>query len=65
MFNRYAVKLDGKLYKRAKEFSREQGYSSLKEFIEHLIRKELDREDKNSSGDETRKRLKGLGYISD
>ena len=39
------------------------GYSSPEEFIEHLIEKELSRQEEADAHDEVERRLKGLGYL--
>lgn len=65
MFERYSVKMDKDVFKRAKEFSKERGYSSLKEFVQHVVIKEMERVKGEKEVDsETKNRLKGLGYIS-
>jgi metal-responsive CopG/Arc/MetJ family transcriptional regulator len=59
------IKIEKSLYEKAEEFSRKKGYSSVSEFITHLIEKELSSFDKgNDSLQEVEDRLKGLGYIS-
>jgi len=62
------IKLDGDLYDRAKKISETAGYSSVDEFVSHVLEKEL----RNITGgdgepedeEKVRERLKGLGYIS-
>jgi hypothetical protein len=58
------VRLDKALLARAKRYSDIAGYSSVEEFITHLLEKELAHLDDADSEEEIRKRLKGLGYIS-
>lgn len=59
------IKIDKDLYRRAAEVASAAGYSSVDEFVEHLIERAL-RETK-SDDDEDRAaveaRLRGLGYI--
>lgn len=59
------IKIDKDLYRRAAEVASAAGYSSVDEFVEHLIERAL-RETK-SDDDEDRaaveERLRGLGYI--
>ncbi len=62
------VKLDKDLYDRAQKVSKTAGYSSVDEFIAHVLEKELQ---KLTGGDgdvedeeKLKERLKGLGYIS-
>ncbi len=58
------VKIDKDLLARATEYAAKSGYSSVEEFISHLIEKELSREDESLSEDKIKKRLQGLGYLS-
>ncbi len=58
------IKIEKDLLERAKEYSEKKGYSSVEEFISHLLEKEIKEPDRSSSEDEIKKRLKGLGYIS-
>jgi metal-responsive CopG/Arc/MetJ family transcriptional regulator len=63
LFGRYSIKLDKNFYIKALQFSKKKGYSSLKEFIQHAIDNEIER-NQEEEDDETKNRLKGLGYIS-
>jgi hypothetical protein len=58
------IKLEKGLYERARKCSELAGYSSVDEFIVHLIEKELAQLEGAESDDEIKQRLKGLGYIS-
>jgi hypothetical protein len=58
------IKLEKGLYGRAKKCAELAGYSSVDEFIVHLIEKELAQLEGAESDDEIKDRLKGLGYIS-
>ena len=59
------IKLDKKLLEQAKTYAAQAGYSSVEEFITHLIEREVSKLDKdNESEEEVKKRLEGLGYIS-
>lgn len=60
------IKLDKALYERAKYVSEVAGYSSVDEFVAHVLEREL----KAVEGDEETpddaqvlERLKGLGYL--
>jgi hypothetical protein len=59
------IKLDRSLAERAAAVSKSLGYSSLEEFVAHLVERAVheheDREAKETEAVE--KRLKGLGYI--
>lgn len=56
------VHLDSNLYERAQKRARELGYSSLQEYVQHLIERDLESlsEEEQAALDE---RLKGLGYL--
>jgi metal-responsive CopG/Arc/MetJ family transcriptional regulator len=58
------IKIDKNLLGRAKKFASVAGYSSVDEFIAHLIEKELAKLEGAQDDEEVKKRLKGLGYIS-
>lgn len=62
------IKLDGELLSRCRKQAEQLGYSSVEEFITHVLEREL--KSMESTGDETAadeeqiaNRLKGLGYI--
>ena len=58
------VKFDRTFYKRLKEYSGISGYSSVEEFVVHVLEKELEKSGDADSEEMIKKRLKGLGYIS-
>ena len=59
------IKIDNELYDKAKSYADTAGYSSVDEFIHHVLEKELAKiEEGGESIEEVEKRLKGLGYIS-
>jgi len=58
------VKLDKDLYDRVQKFAAIAGYSSIEEFVSHVLEKELAAIDEGDSEDEIKKKLQGLGYIS-
>jgi len=59
------IKLEKDLIDRAGKLSELAGYSSVDEFITHIIEKELAQLDSgDDSIEEVEKRLQGLGYIS-
>lgn len=64
MFGAGRIKLDKALMARVKRYSALAGYSSVEEFITHVLEKEMKHLDDAGSEDEIKKRLKGLGYIS-
>jgi len=58
-----SIKLNPDLWRRVTEHAEKAGYSSPEEFIEHLIEKELSRQQDAEAHDEVERRLKGLGYL--
>lgn len=57
------VKVDGGLYDRAKKAAESVGYSSVDEFIIHVIEKELTKIEEAQNSDDVEEQLRGLGYI--
>jgi metal-responsive CopG/Arc/MetJ family transcriptional regulator len=57
------VKLNKPLVQRAARIAEHAGYSSVEEFIEHIIEKELAHFEDSDSKEEVVKKLKGLGYL--
>lgn len=57
------VKLNKALCDRAKQVVEKVGYSSLEEFIEHALEKDLARLEEAGSKEDLLKKLKGLGYL--
>lgn len=64
MFGGPKVKLDKELFERVTKFAKLSGYSSVDEFVTHVLEKELAKVDEGGSDEEIKKKLKGLGYIS-
>ncbi len=58
------VKLEKELFERVKKFAGRAGYSSVEEFVSHVLEKELAQIDEGESEEEIKKKLAGLGYIS-
>jgi Arc/MetJ-type ribon-helix-helix transcriptional regulator len=63
MSSRTTVKLNKSLCDRAKLLVEKAGYSSLEEFIEHAMEKDLARLEEADSKEDLIKKLKGLGYL--
>ena len=63
MGSKTSVKLDKALCDRAREIAEKGGYSSMEEFIQHVLERELAKFDESSSREEIEKKLKGLGYL--
>jgi len=64
MFGEAKIKIEKGLYERVKKVANIAGYSSVDEFVTHLIEKELAKIEETKSDEEVKERLKGLGYIS-
>ena len=64
MFGGGRIKLDKALLARVKRYAALAGYSSVEEFVTHVLDKEMKHLDDAGSEEEIKKRLKGLGYIS-
>ena len=58
------IKIDEVLLEKATRFASLAGYSSVEEFINHALEKEIAKLEGTDSEEEIKKRLKGLGYIS-
>ena len=58
------VKLEKALYEKIKMYAHIAGYSSVEEFVQHALEKELKQFEGAESEEEIRQKLKGLGYIS-
>lgn len=58
------VKLDRALVAKIKRYADLEGYSSVEEFITHVLEKEIAQLEQAESEQELKKKLKGLGYIS-
>jgi metal-responsive CopG/Arc/MetJ family transcriptional regulator len=58
-----SIKLDKDLYDRIKRCADAAGYSSPKEFIQHVLEKELSKIETDDSDEEIVKKLQGLGYL--
>jgi len=58
------IKIDSKLYNRAKKAAETAGYSSFEEFITSIVEKELAQLEESVEGDNAvDDQLRGLGYI--
>jgi len=59
------IKIDKELLKKAREYAAKAGYTSVEEFVSHIIEKEISKAEEPESEEEVvKKRLQGLGYIS-
>jgi len=60
------IKLDATLYDKANKVAQAAGYSSVDEFITHIINQEFDKlhtDQSNQTDENVVDRLRGLGYI--
>lgn len=57
------IKIDRALYDSLKKAAQVAGYSSVDEFIIHILEKTAAEVEQAQSEEEVRKRLQGLGYI--
>lgn len=57
------VKIDRTLYESLKKAASAAGYSSVDEFIIHVLEKTAAEVETAQSEEEVRKRLQGLGYV--
>ena len=64
MFSRSRIRLDKTLLAKLKRYAELSGYSSVEEFITHVLEKEIAPLEAAESEEEIKKRLKGLGYLS-
>jgi hypothetical protein len=58
------IKLDKDLIAKLKKYASLSGYSSVEEFITHVLEKEVAKFEDSDSEEDIKKKLKGLGYIS-
>ena len=57
------IKIDSSLLARLKEITGAAGYSSVDEFITHIIEKELAKHETGDTDEKVAEQLRGLGYI--
>jgi hypothetical protein len=63
MSSKTTVKLNKALCQRAARVAEHAGYSSVEEFLEHVLEKEMANFEESDSKEEVVKKLKGLGYL--
>lgn len=65
MFGGSKLKINKDLLERCKKCAEVAGYSSVEEFVEHIVEKELKTIEGSGTSDEAiTESLRGLGYIS-
>ena len=57
------IKIDNALFARAKDAAQAAGYSSLDEFITHIIEAEVAKHETTDDDEKITDQLRGLGYI--
>ncbi len=57
------IKIERNLYEKAKAQAETAGYSSVEEFVTHLLEKEVAKQNEAEDEEALKKRLQGLGYI--
>jgi len=57
------IKIERTLLDKVRKYAEMSGYSSVEEFVAHMLEKEIAKIEEADSEDEIKKRLKGLGYI--
>lgn len=57
------IKIDKNLFERLKHVTEVAGYSSVEEFIIHMIEKELEKIEVPDDDKAVEERLRGLGYL--
>lgn len=64
MFGRQRIALDKELFDKVRRYAELSGYSSVEEFIAHVLEKQIAHLEGAATEEEIKKRLKGLGYLS-
>ncbi len=57
------IKVDSALFDRAKKAAETAGYSSVEEFITHIIETEVAKHETSDTDQKVADQLRGLGYI--
>lgn len=57
------IKIDSALFARAKNVVEVAGYSSIEEFVTHIIEKEVAKYEQSDADEKIADQLRGLGYI--
>ncbi|MHC4293730.1 MAG: hypothetical protein ACYSTX_05485 [Planctomycetota bacterium] len=57
------IKIDSNLFNRVKHATEAAGYSSVEEFITHIIENELAKYENDQTDEKIADQLRGLGYI--
>jgi hypothetical protein len=57
------IKIDSNLFDRVKKAAVVAGYSSVEEFVTHIIEREVAKHETSESDEKVADQLRGLGYI--
>ncbi len=57
------IKFESALFERVRRCAEAGGYSSPREFVEHVLEKELSQIEDGASDEEIMQKLQGLGYL--
>lgn len=57
------IKIDSSLFDRVKKAAEVAGYSSVEEFVTHIIETEVAKREASESDEKVADQLRGLGYI--
>ena len=57
------IKIEKNLFEKVKAQAEAAGYSSVEEFVTHLLEKEVAKQSEAEDEEVLKKRLQGLGYI--
>lgn len=57
------IKLEKDLYERVKNFANKSGYSSVEEFVTHVLEEAITSSEEAEDEEMVKQRLKGLGYL--
>jgi len=63
VLSKTTLKLNKVLCQRAARVAEKAGYSSVEEFVEHVLEKEMAHFEESDSKEDVIKKLKGLGYL--
>lgn len=58
------IKIDKELYEKIKQVAEDAGYSSVEEFVAHVLEREVNPPGADDRDEDVLNRLKGLGYIA-
>jgi len=58
------VNIEKELFNRARKTAEQAGYSSLEEFVAHVLESAVTAEENDDNDPDVLDRIKGLGYIS-